>query len=154
MGPMEQHLDEPAEVVRERAPGTSAVAALREWYLSALERFDPATGLSDQQLVLDVIRLVHQTPALLLRATASFDHRAQSLLSAELLAQDPARDEFTAKVAAAQLLAAQLALTGENQRRMLAGERAADALPEALDRARRAFGLVENGLGDYCANPA
>ncbi|MEV7188111.1 TetR family transcriptional regulator [Kitasatospora sp. NPDC093102] len=154
MGPMEQHLDEPAQVVRERAPGISAVTALREQYLSALERFDPATGLSDQQVVLDVIRLIHHTPALLMRATAGFDHQAQSLLTAELLAQDPDRDELTARIAAAQLLATRLALTGENQRRMLAGESAADALSAALEGARRAFALVEHGLGDYCARAA
>ncbi|MET8543879.1 TetR family transcriptional regulator [Kitasatospora sp. NPDC004799] len=154
LGPMEQHLDEPARVVRERAPGTSAVGALREHYLAALERFDPSTGLSDDRVVLDVVRVIHQTPVLLSRASAGFDQKAQTLLTAELLAQDPAHDDLTARVAAAQLLGTQLALTGENQRRMLAGERAADALPAALEEARRAFALVEHGLGDYCARPA
>ncbi|MFD0398639.1 TetR/AcrR family transcriptional regulator [Kitasatospora sp. NPDC059811] len=151
MAPMEQHLDEPARVVRERAPGTSAVAALREQYLAALEQHDPATGLSDEPLVLDVVRLIHRTPALAMRATAGFGRHAQGLLTTELLAQDPAHDELTAQIAAAQLLAARLALTTENQRRILTGERAAAALPAALDRAARAFALVEGGLGDYCA---
>ncbi|MEU9045553.1 MULTISPECIES: TetR family transcriptional regulator [unclassified Kitasatospora] len=154
LGPMEHHLDEPARVVRERAAGTSAVAALREQFLSALAVFDPATGLSDQQVVLDVVRLIHRTPALLMRTTAGFDHQAQALLAAELLAQDPAHDELTAQLAAAQLMAARLTLTGRNQRRMLTGERAEDALPAALDAARRAFALVERGLGDYCAGTA
>ncbi|MER7580297.1 TetR family transcriptional regulator [Kitasatospora sp. NPDC097691] len=152
MSPMEQHLDEPARVVRERGPGTSAVAALREHFLAALGRFDPATGLSDDPVVLNAVRVIHQTPALLMRATAGFDQKAQTLLAAELLAQDPAHDELTARVAAAQLLAARLTLTGENQRRMLTGERAEDALPAALDATHRAFALVERGLGDYCAD--
>ncbi|RKT10929.1 TetR family transcriptional regulator [Streptomyces sp. 1114.5] len=154
MAPLEQHLDEPARVVRERAPGTSAVVALREHYLAALERFDPSTGLSDDPVVLNVVRVIHQTPALAIRATAGFDRKTQTLLAAELLAQDPAHDELTARVAAAQLVAAQLTLTGENQRRMLAGERAADILPDALGATRRAFALVERGLGDYCAATA
>ncbi|MFD5468256.1 TetR family transcriptional regulator [Kitasatospora sp. NPDC127059] len=154
MGPMEQHLDEPARVVRERAPGTSAVAALREHFLAALERRDPATGLNDDRVVLDVIRLVHDTPALALRATAAFDPRARTLLAAELLAQDPAHDELLARVAAAQLLAVRLTLIGDNHRRMLSGERAEDALPAALEAARRAFASVEHGLGAYCAGPA
>ncbi|MBD0671173.1 TetR family transcriptional regulator [Streptomyces sp. CBMA156] len=154
MGPMEQHLDEPARVVRERAPGTSAVAALRTHYLAALRRFDPSTGLSDDRIVLDVVRVIHQTPALLMRATAGFGQQTQTLLATELLAQDPAHDELTARVAAAQLLAAQLTLTADNQRRMLAGGRAADALPVALDQAHRAFALVEQGLGDYCTRTA
>ncbi|MFE3878112.1 TetR family transcriptional regulator [Kitasatospora sp. NPDC059146] len=154
LGPMEQHLDEPARVVRDRAPGTSAVTALREHFLAALERRDPATGLSDDPVVLDVIRLIHATPALALRATAAFDRRAQRLLADELRDQDPAHDELTARVAAAQLLAVRLTLITGNHLRMLAGERAADALPGALDEARRAFATVEHGLGTYCAGPA
>ncbi|MGW2252955.1 TetR/AcrR family transcriptional regulator [Kitasatospora sp. NPDC001660] len=81
MGPMEQHLDEPARVVRERAPGTSAVAALREHFLAALAAFDPASGLNDDRTVLDVVRLVHRTPALATRATAAFGREAQALLT-------------------------------------------------------------------------
>ncbi|GHF52116.1 TetR family transcriptional regulator [Kitasatospora xanthocidica] len=154
MGPMEQHLDEPARVVRERAPGTSAVAALRTHFLAALELFDPSTGLSDDPVVLKVVRVIHRTPTLLMRATAGFDQKAQVLLADELRTQDPAHDELTARVAAAQLVAVQLALTGENQRRMLAGESAADTLPAALDATHRAFALVERGLGDYCTDTA
>ncbi|MGW3039530.1 TetR family transcriptional regulator [Kitasatospora sp. NPDC001159] len=154
MGPMEQHLDEPARVVRDRAPGVSAVVALREHFLAALENRDPATGLNDDQVVLDVVRLIHETPALAVRAAAAFDQRAQSLLAEVLVAEDPAHDELTARVAAAQLLAARLTLIGGNHQRMLAGERAAEALPAALDEARRAFALVELGLGDYCAGAA
>ncbi|MEU9078488.1 TetR/AcrR family transcriptional regulator [Kitasatospora sp. NPDC004745] len=150
MAPMEQHLDEPARVVRERAPGSSAVVALRDQYLAALEQLDPATGLNDDQVVLDVVRLIHRTPALAMRATAVFSHQARDLLTAELLAQDPAHDELTAQIAAAQLIATRLTLTTANQRLMLTGARAADALPAALDRARRAYALVERGLGGYC----
>ncbi|MFJ2193403.1 TetR family transcriptional regulator [Kitasatospora sp. NPDC087861] len=151
MSPMEQHLDESARVVRERTPGTSAVVALREQYLAALERFDPATGLNDDRAVVDVVRLIHRTPTLAMRATAGFGAQARALLTDELIAQDPAHDELTAQLAAAQLLITRLTLTTDNQRRMLAGERPADVLPGALDRARRAFALVERGLGDYCA---
>ncbi|MFF8773084.1 TetR/AcrR family transcriptional regulator [Kitasatospora sp. NPDC015120] len=151
LGPMEQHIGEPARVVREKAPETSAVAALHAHYSAALAAFDPATGLSDQQGVLDVVRLVHRTPVLALRAYAGFDRRARAELTAELLARDPAGDPLTARVAAAQLLGTRLTLTEENQRRMLAGERAADVLPEALAAADRAFALAERGLGDYGA---
>ncbi|MFI9332767.1 hypothetical protein ACIGZJ_35200 [Kitasatospora sp. NPDC052868] len=98
-----------------------------------------------------MVRLIHQTPVLALRATAVFGAKANALLSAELLAEVPAHDPLTARVAAARLLSVRLALTRENQRRMLAGERAATVLPEALDNARRAFALVERGLGDYPA---
>ncbi|MFF4382950.1 TetR family transcriptional regulator [Kitasatospora sp. NPDC001547] len=154
MGPMEQHLDEPARAVRDRAPGTSAVTALREHFLAALGRFDPASGLNDDGMVLDVVRLIHRTPVLTARATFGFDQLAHAALSAELLAQDPAHDELTARVATAQVLAVRVSLIAANHRRMLAGERAADALPAALEEARRAFTLVEHGLGDYCTRAA
>ncbi|MGV9269792.1 TetR/AcrR family transcriptional regulator [Kitasatospora sp. NPDC003701] len=149
MGPMERHTGEAAEVIRDRAPGVSAVAAVRDHFLAALERFDPATGLSDDRFVLDVVRLIHRTPALALRATTAWSRAANELLATELLAQDPAGDRLAARVAAAQLMSARLALTDENHRRMLAGERAAEVLPEAVEQARRAFALVEHGLGDY-----
>ncbi|MEV6978005.1 TetR family transcriptional regulator [Kitasatospora sp. NPDC093806] len=151
LGPMEQHIGEPARVVRERAPGVSAVAALRAHYLAALAAFDPATGLSDQQQVIDVVGLIHRTPVLAQRASSAFGRGTRMQLAAELLAQDPAGDPLAARVAAAQLIGTQLTLTEENQRRMMAGERAADVLPEALADARRAFAMVELGLGDYCA---
>ncbi|MEV0534183.1 TetR family transcriptional regulator [Kitasatospora sp. NPDC050463] len=153
MGPMEQHTGEAAEVIRDRAPGVSAVAAVRTHFLAALERFDPATGLSDERFVLDVVRLIHRTPALALRATTAWGHAANELLAAELLAQDPAGDRLAARVAAAQLMSVRLALTEENHRRMLAGERAVDVLPEAVEHAHHAFALVEHGLGDYGTRP-
>ncbi|MET8701559.1 TetR/AcrR family transcriptional regulator [Kitasatospora sp. NPDC058032] len=151
LGPMEQHIDEPARVMREKDPAVPAVAALHAHYVAALAAFDPATGLSDQQQVIDVIRLIHRTPVLALRASAGFDAKARAELAAELLAQDPEHDPLTAKAAASQLLGIRLMLTEKNQRRMLAGERAADVLPEALADAHRAFALVERGLGDYGA---
>ncbi|MER7706066.1 TetR family transcriptional regulator [Kitasatospora sp. NPDC097605] len=151
LGPMEQHIGEPARVVREKASGLPAATALHAHYAAALASFDPATGLSDQQQVIDVVRLVHRTPVLALRAYAGFDIKARAELAAALLDQDPAGDPLTARAAAAQLLGIQLMLTEENQRRMLSGERAADVLPEALAEADRAFALVERGLGDYGA---
>ncbi|MFJ9697510.1 TetR/AcrR family transcriptional regulator [Kitasatospora sp. NPDC101183] len=154
MTPMEKHLDEPARAVRDRAPGTSAVAALRGQFLDAMRGFDPSAGLNDDAIVLDVVRLIHRTPALTARATHGFDRVASAALAAELLAQDPEHDELTARVATAQALAVRVALITGNHRRMLAGERAADALPTALADAERAFALLERGLGDYCTSPA
>ncbi|MDY0816134.1 TetR/AcrR family transcriptional regulator [Kitasatospora purpeofusca] len=151
LGPMEQHIGEPARVVREAAPDVPAVTALHAHYVAALAAFDPATGLSDQRQVIDVVRLIHRTPVLALRAYAGFDAGARAALSTELLARDPAHDPLSARVAAAQLLGTQLTLTEENQRRMMAGDRAADVLPEALADADRAFALAAQGLGDYGA---
>ncbi|MFE2912543.1 TetR family transcriptional regulator [Kitasatospora indigofera] len=147
--PMEKHTGEVAETVRARPAGCSAVAAVRDQYLAALDAQDPASGLCDQQAVLDVLRLIRDTPALALRARAA-SVRAEELLAAELRTASGDGDDLTARLAAAQLLATRRTLVMANQRRMVAGEPAGSVLPEARADALRAFALVEHGLGDYC----
>ncbi|MFD0258575.1 TetR family transcriptional regulator [Kitasatospora indigofera] len=147
--PMEKHTGEVAETVRDRPAGCSAVAAVRDQYLAALDAQDPASGLCDQQAVLDVLRLIRDTPALALRARAA-SVRAEELLAAELRTASGDGDDLTARLAAAQLLATRRTLVMANQRRMVAGEPAGSVLPEARADALRAFALVEHGLGDYC----
>ncbi|WP_329498604.1 TetR family transcriptional regulator [Kitasatospora herbaricolor] len=147
--PMEKHTGEVAETVRDRPAGCSAVAAVRDQYLAALDAQDPASGLCDQQAVLDVLRLIRDTPALALRARAA-SVRAEELLAAELRTASGDGDDLTARLAAAQLLATRRTLVMANQRRMVAGEPAGSVLPEARANALRAFALVEHGLGDYC----
>ncbi len=153
MRPMEEHADEPARVVRARADGQSALDAIRTHYLAALERHDPATGLSDDESVVKVVRLIFATPALTVRALA-MAARADELLAAELAAQCPGQDPLLARIAAAQLLGVRQALVRTNQQRMLAGEPIAAVLPEAREDAVRAFAFAEQGLGGYCSGPA
>ncbi|MFF1870878.1 TetR family transcriptional regulator [Streptomyces sp. CB03911] len=147
--PMEKHTGEVAEAVRDRPAGCSAVAAVRDQYLAALDVQDPASGLCDQQAVLDVLRLIRDTPALALRARAA-SVLAEELLAAELGTASGDGDDLTARLAAAQLLATRRTLVMANQRRMIAGEPAGSVLPEARANALRAFALTEHGLGDYC----
>lgn len=84
--PMEEHVGEPAAVVRERAVGESAVAAVRRQFRSGLTAFDPATGLSNMAGIVDVQRLVRATPALAQRV-ATFRERSEDLLATELITQ-------------------------------------------------------------------
>lgn len=147
--PLEEHVGDAARLVRERAPGESAVAAIRRGFLAGLAAHDPATGLSDDPRVLGVQRLLRETPALELRRIA-LGHRDQRLLAEELLAARPGEPELLARVAAAQLAGAREALIGENVRRMTAGETAEAVYPEAAAEAERAFALIEAGLRDYC----
>ncbi|MEV0201413.1 helix-turn-helix domain-containing protein [Nonomuraea sp. NPDC050691] len=146
--PMEEHVADSAVVVRERAPGETAVAALRRDYLDRLTRRDASVGLSDAPHTLAVMRLILSTPALQVRAF-SFHERAQELLTRELAVQS-GRDDVTARVAAAQIVSTRAALTSENLRRLLAGEPADAVYPDAVADAERAFDLLEHGLGDYC----
>ncbi len=149
MRPLEWHTDEPARVVRERADGQSAVTALRTQFLEALDQFDPATGLNDQEQLLGVARLIRATPSLLLRAQA-LSMEAEEALADELIAQSADHDPLIARLAAAQLTGARRVLVEENQRRLLAGESCVKVLPEARANAVHAFAVVEQGLGGYC----
>ncbi|GAA4603104.1 AcrR family transcriptional regulator [Actinoplanes octamycinicus] len=142
MSPVEEHLDEPARVVRDRAPGESPVAALRRHFLAALAARDAATGISDQPNVLRVQRLITSTPALLPRLYTAAA-RTQELLAAELAT---VLDEPTARLAAAQIAATRMVLVIENRDRVLAGEPADQVYPGAVSRAARAFDLLDGGL--------
>jgi AcrR family transcriptional regulator len=150
MSAPEQHVDDLAAAVRERAPGQSVVAALREQYLGALDRHDPAVGFSDQKFILDVLRLIMETPSLRERSLA-MSMAAESALAGELAAQSADHDPLIAAVVAAQLSAARRCLAAENQRRLLAGQTCEQVLPDARANALRAFALLEGGLGAWPA---
>ncbi|MEV5707373.1 TetR family transcriptional regulator [Actinoallomurus sp. NPDC052274] len=147
--PLEPHVDEPARVVRDRARDESAVAALRRDFLDALARRDPSTGLNDTPGVLGVQRLLRDTPALTQRALA-LGRRSRRLL-AEELARSTGSGGVLVDVAAAQLIGAREALVDENVRRVLGGESADGAYPDAVADAERAFDLLEAGLRGYGA---
>ncbi|MCM2423500.1 TetR/AcrR family transcriptional regulator [Streptomyces sp. RKAG293] len=146
LGPMEEHIGDPARVVRERAAGESAVAALRRHFIEALGAHDASVGLNDDQHVVRVRQLIQDTPALLIRAH-SFGARSADLLAAGLA--EETGDPVIAQVAAAQLLGARNALITENHRRLLTGETPDAMYEDAVARAEAAFDLVENGLRGY-----
>lgn len=146
--PLEEHVGDPARVVRERAPGESAVRALRRDFLAALARYDASTGLNDTPHVLSVQRLLRATPVLLQRVYAISRHTEQ-LLAAEL-AEQTGRPGVLPHVAAAQLVGAREALVSENVRRLLDGHSAETARPDAERDAEQAFELLEKGLDGYC----
>jgi AcrR family transcriptional regulator len=150
VGPMEEHVDEPARVVRARRTGESALAALRRHFLHALAERDPVTGLNDNPRVLAMQQLMRSTPALTLRVLG-FTSRSIDLL-AEALAEETraAPGDLLPRVAAAQLIATQFALVTENGQRIARGEHAASVYPDAVAAARKAFGLLDRGLRDYC----
>lgn len=70
--PMEEHIGDVAEVVRNRAPGESAVAGVRRHFLAAIENRDPSVGVSDSPVALGLLQLIQQTPTLHIRAHAFF----------------------------------------------------------------------------------
>lgn len=146
LAPMEEHVGDVARTVRDRAPGESALAAVRGQFLAAVEQRDPSIGMSDVPVVLGVRRLIQETPALLTRAHA-FSMRSFDLL-AEVLVEE-GEEPAIARVAGAQLIGTRNALIHANQLRLLAGESADAIAADAAVLAERGFALLAGGLGDF-----
>ncbi|MFB6818818.1 TetR/AcrR family transcriptional regulator [Streptomyces sp. NPDC056347] len=146
LSPMEEHIGDVARVVRDRAPGRSVLVAVRTQFLEAIERRDPSVGMSDLPMVMQVRRLIQETPALLLRAHAlslrSFDLLAEALI-------EEGHEPATARIAAAQLIATRNSLIQANQSRLLAGEPSDAIAPEAAALAVRGFAMLADGLGGF-----
>ncbi|OIJ67077.1 TetR/AcrR family transcriptional regulator [Streptomyces mangrovisoli] len=144
--PMEEHFSDAAQAVRERAPGESAVDAVRRQFLTMVEARDPSVGLNPEPFGRQVRRIVTETPVLMERAFLAAQKGTRAL--AALLAEETG-DPMLATVVAATLSAARNALIEEHHARIEAGESPDTVAADAAERARRAFGLIENGLTGY-----
>ncbi|MDJ1131147.1 TetR/AcrR family transcriptional regulator [Streptomyces iconiensis] len=140
------HEDEAARVVSARAEGTSALDALEEHFLAGLKARDPVTGLCDAEEVLAFHRLLYGTPSLAARLH-SYTARSEEALAAALSRPaDGERPPLTARLAAAQIVAAQRVLAMENWQRIAGGASAAGLHARAATDARHAFALLRSGL--------
>ncbi|MFI9566978.1 TetR/AcrR family transcriptional regulator [Streptomyces rishiriensis] len=144
--PMEEHFSDAARAVRERRRGESAAEAVRRQFLEMVEGRDPAIGLHGEPLAREIRAVILATPVLRERAYVLSEKGAREL--AGLLAEETG-DETLAVIAAATLTAARNALVEEHHRRIAAGESVDEVAADAAERARKAFALVEAGLGDY-----
>ncbi|THA60395.1 TetR family transcriptional regulator [Streptomyces sp. A0958] len=141
--PMEEHIGDTAQIVRDRAPGESAVAALRRQFLEAVERRDASVGMCDSPVALGLVRLIQETPSLLTRAHAFFVRTFDQLTDVLI---EEGEEPVIARVVASQLLGTRNALLTENHRRLLAGESADAVAADAVVLAGRGFDLLEKGL--------
>nr|BFE64340.1 TetR family transcriptional regulator [Dactylosporangium thailandense] len=139
VGPMSEHIGEPALVVRGRGDGESAVDALHRHFLEGLARHEPTTGLCDKPNVLAVLRLIFTTPSLTQRTMAILSE------SSDVLAVQLGPD-FSHRAAAAMITGVRNALIMENTNRLLAGESADAVYPSAVANANEAFALLRSGL--------
>lgn len=136
----------PADTVRERQPGESALAALRRAYLAgAIAKDAVLAGFSGP----DFAALITGSPALVARMR-EFHEERERLLAAVLAEEtDAPADDFTARVAAALLAGVHRTLFEEVQRRTVAGE-SNDAIAVVLaERVAAAFDTLEPALGGY-----
>lgn len=144
--PLEEHTLDVAQALRDRPSGESAVATVRRHYLTAVEERDASIGLDSEPMVVQLLRLIMETPVLLTRAHAALVRSSE--LVAEALAEETG-DPLMARVAAAQLMGTRATLVSENHRRLLLGDPAEEIARDAARLAERAFDLVEHGQGGY-----
>ncbi|NNN36649.1 TetR family transcriptional regulator [Streptomyces sp. S3(2020)] len=144
--PMEEHFSDPARAVRERAPGESAVEAVRRQFLEMVASRDPSIGLHSEPFARRIRTVIMATPVLRERAYLSSEKGAREL--ADLLTGETG-DRTLALIAAATLTAARQALVEEHHLRIDAGESVDEVAADAAERAEKAFALVEQGLGGY-----
>ncbi|MFD4571547.1 TetR/AcrR family transcriptional regulator [Streptomyces sp. NPDC058417] len=144
--PMEEHFSDAARAVRDRAPGESAVAAVRRQFLEMIETRDPSVGLNAEPFARRIRAVIMKTPVLRERAYVASERGAREL--ADLLTEETG-DATLALIAATTLTSARTALVEEHHRRIDAGESVDQVAGDAAARARHAFALVEHGLGGY-----
>jgi AcrR family transcriptional regulator len=133
--------------VAARAPGQSAVEALRRDFHTALDERDWRYGISGGAP--DFFRMVTESASLVNRIRQMQELREEYL--AQVLADetDADPDDPTPRLVAAQLVALTRAVSEEFLRRRLAGQSLDTVIPPVRVAADRAFDLIESGVGDY-----
>ncbi|MGA8219282.1 MAG: TetR family transcriptional regulator [Solirubrobacterales bacterium] len=148
-GRLEAFEEELLAAVRERRPGESVIAAFREFVMKrrgALQLQDDEEATRQMRAINRVIR---ESPALLAREREVFDRYRDSL--AELLASEMRSPEraIEPRVVASALIDVHRLLIGYVRERTLAGDAARDIARGVRAEGKRAFALLERGLGDY-----
>ncbi|MET9216837.1 MULTISPECIES: TetR/AcrR family transcriptional regulator [unclassified Nocardia] len=134
-----------AAVVRDRASGQSALAALRGDYLAAVAAQSQMIGFSGEPFA----RMITDSPALVARLREFHDERQLALARVLGEVTGAAADDITPRVAAAQLVGVQRVLFEEILRRTLDGQSGDEIASAMAEYARIAFDALEPGLGGY-----
>ena len=143
------------EAVAAREPDEPALAAVRRYLLGSggLLAQIAAGDAEALQRLRTVSRVIAASPSLLAREQQAIARSTDAL--AELLAAEtgaPA-DDVTARVAANALLGVQRTLVDHVRRRVLADDQPERLADDVRELGRRAFALLERGLGDYAVKP-
>ncbi|MEU4322781.1 TetR family transcriptional regulator [Nocardia fluminea] len=141
----EAYIEQLAAIVRERAPGQSALAALRHAYLTAVASHDQLIGFSGEPFA----RMIADSSALTARVREFGDDRQEALAAALATETGAAPDDITPRVAAAQLAGVLRVLFDEITRRTLVGETNTEIAVALTRDAEIAFDALEPGLGNY-----
>ncbi|AUY53399.1 TetR/AcrR family transcriptional regulator [Streptomyces sp. CB01881] len=138
-----------ARTVAGRAPGESALAALRRECLAAIDRHDAALGFSGPAFA----RTITESPALVARLREIHEQSEDALGGALAEATDSPPADLTARLAAGLLAAIHRTLFAEVFRRTLAGEEHESTADAIRPAAVRAFEQLEGALGGYAVRP-
>jgi AcrR family transcriptional regulator len=144
------------DAIRTREPGTTVLAAFRDFLLQPSGILDIKASGGEAEAtrqLLDVTRVITQSPALLARERQVFDRYAEVL--AALIAEETGGDADAVEpnAVAIALLGLHRALIDYTRRRALAGASAAQIARGLRAQAKRAFERLEQGLGDYATRP-
>jgi AcrR family transcriptional regulator len=139
------------EAVGSRAAGEPALVALRRFLLESggLVAQVEAGDAEALERLRTVNRVIADSPALLARERQVIARYADSL--AELLAEElgVAPEDVEVRVAANAMIGVHGALLDYTRRRVLADDRPEQLARDIGEVGRRAFALLEHGLGDY-----
>jgi AcrR family transcriptional regulator len=137
-----------ADVIADRAPGETLLAAVRRDYADAVARGDVSLGLSSPAFA----RMIQDAPALASRALEMLNQREQAL--GDAIAAETGTDTPQQRVVAALLVSVPRVLSAEAFRRSLAGQPRDEIRAVLAEQATAAFDLLEPALGDYLIRPA
>ncbi|MBT2382437.1 TetR/AcrR family transcriptional regulator [Streptomyces sp. ISL-11] len=134
-----------ARAVAARAPGESALAALRGAFGTAVRDHDPVAGFAGP----DFSHMIADSPTLTARLRDLHDQREEALAEALTAATDAAPGDIGPRATAAQLGAAHRLLFQRIQELTLTGHDNASIAALVTEDADRVFGLLEPSLADY-----
>jgi AcrR family transcriptional regulator len=149
---LEAFEDEVLAAIRDREPGTSVLAAFRDFMLKQRGVFDfKATGGDEEatERIQSVTRVIIESPALLARERQVFAEYSRSL--AALIAEETGAgpDDVVPAAVANALIGVHRSLIDYVRERTMAGARAPQIARGVRAQAKRAFAQLEEGLADF-----
>ena len=139
-----------ARALDARAPGESALAALRRGFEAAARDHDPVAGFAGPEFS----RMIADSPTLTARLRDLHDLREDALARALAAATDADPADIAPRCAAAQLGAAHRLLFRRIQELTLAGHDNASIAAAVIEDAAHVFGALEPSLADYATRAA
>jgi AcrR family transcriptional regulator len=148
-GRLEEFEEELLDAIRERGSGESIIAAFRQFVMKqrgALQLQDDEEATKRLQAI---NRVIAESPALQARERQVFDRYSKAL--AKLIARETraAKGAIEPRVVASALIDVHRLLIDYVRERTVAGDAARDIARGVRAQAKRAFAVLEKGLGDY-----